>query len=347
MKIIVKTLLCLGLASLLTACKNDSSSGEQSPVVKTTQAQYSDRDSRQEFPFITKPFRSSELSFRVGGPIDRFEVYAGNFYKQGNIIAEIDPRDFRIRKERAEAIYTQAKAEFERISVLFEKNNISASTYEKAKADYTSAKAAFETATNELNDTRLIAPFNGYAGETYIEKYQDVKASQPILSFINIDQLKIEAYVTQEIAFSNPALETVSLEFDAMPGRTYQAKVIEISKSTTANNLSYLLTALLPNTDRQLLAGMSGKLYLTLSGAAEPVVTIPQTALCHRPIIGDYVWVVNPDTKQVRQQVVTCGPLLPDGRIAITHGLQTGDTIATSNLRFLSDGMAVRITENN
>ena len=80
------------------------------------------------------------------------------------------------------------------------KDNLSASAYEKARADYTSAKTAFETATNELDDTRLIAPFDGYVGEVYIEKFQDVKATQPVVSFIDITQLKIEAYVTQDIA---------------------------------------------------------------------------------------------------------------------------------------------------
>ena len=53
--------------------------------------------------------------------------------------------------------------------MLYEKDNLSASAYEKARADYTSAKTAFETATNELDDTRLIAPFDGYVGEVYIE----------------------------------------------------------------------------------------------------------------------------------------------------------------------------------
>lgn len=124
----------------------------------------------REFSFIAKPFKETELSFRVGGPIDHFEVYAGNYYHRGDIIAEIDSRDFRIRKERAEAIYHQAKAEFERIKVLYEKNNLSASAYEKARADYTSAKTAYETAVNELEDTKLIAPFDGYIGEVYIEK---------------------------------------------------------------------------------------------------------------------------------------------------------------------------------
>mgnify|MGYP002231314522 FL=1 len=46
----------------------------------------------REFSFIAKPFKETELSFRVGGPIDRFEVYAGNYYHRGDIIAEIDSR---------------------------------------------------------------------------------------------------------------------------------------------------------------------------------------------------------------------------------------------------------------
>lgn len=113
---------------------------------------------------MRNPFRTSELSFRVGGPISNFEVYAGNYYRKGEVIATIDDRDFLIRKEQTQAVYDQAKAEFERIGALYEKNNISASTYEKTKAEYTSAKTAFQTAANELNDTRLVAPFDGYVG---------------------------------------------------------------------------------------------------------------------------------------------------------------------------------------
>lgn len=126
--------------------------------------------------------RTSELLFRVGGSIDRFEVYAGNYYPQGSVIVEIDPRDFRIRKERTEAVYTQMRTEFERIQKLYEKNNISSSQYEKTRADYIAVKTAFATASNELEDSRLIAPFNGYVSEVYIEKLQDVRAAQPVLS---------------------------------------------------------------------------------------------------------------------------------------------------------------------
>lgn len=145
MKTKVPFILCFGLVFLLSACNGKDTKSGQELLIYTSNATLLAQESNKEFPFIAQPFRTSELSFRVGGPIDRLDVYAGNRYKQGSIIAEISPRDFRIRKERAEAVYQQAKTEFERIEVLYGKENISASTYEKAKADCVSAKMAFET----------------------------------------------------------------------------------------------------------------------------------------------------------------------------------------------------------
>ena len=60
--------------------------------------------------------------------------------------------------------------------------------YEKARADYTSAKTAFETATNELHDTQLIAPFDGYVGGSlynlsFLMRNIRMKATQPVISF--------------------------------------------------------------------------------------------------------------------------------------------------------------------
>lgn len=344
MKINVHSMLSLSLAALLSSCAVGDNEKKQDFIVKTTQVLPYSNQTNKEFSFIAQPFRTSELSFRVGGPIDRFEVYAGNHYKQGNIIAEIDPRDFRIRKERAEAVYHQAKAEFDRIQKLYDKGNISASAYEKAKADYATAKTAFETASYELEDTRLIAPFNGYVGEVFIEKYQDVKATQPVISFIDIDQLKIEIYVTQDIANAVRSSDTVQVCFDTQPDKRYKARIAEVSKGTTRNNLSYLLTALLPNKDGELLAGMSGKVLLDVRPTTDtPGVSIPQSALCHRPSQGDYVWVVNPHTSQVEQRKVKTGSFLPKGWVNITEGLEKDETIAVSGLRFLSDGMKVQI----
>lgn len=327
---------------LLAACGQGEKKIDEPIRIKVAEAKSAVPVSEREFSFISKPFKETELSFRVGGPIDRFEVYAGNFYHRGDIIAEIDSRDFRIRKERAEAIYRQSKAEYERVQALYEKNNLSASAYEKAKADYASAKTAFDIATNELNDTHLLAPFDGYIGEVYIEKYQDVKATQPVVSFIDITQLKIETYVAQDIALQAGGIKEVGVRFDARPDTVYSARVVEISKSTTRNNLSFLMTALLPNRQGEWPAGVSGKVLLDLPSSSEvSTVTIPQTALSHRPTEGDYVWTVDRGAGEVSKRKVTLGELLPDGKVEVKEGLQAGEMVAISKLRFLSENTLI------
>ena len=298
------------------------------------------------FSFISKPFRTSDLSFRVGGPITNLDVYVGNYYKRGELIAEIDPRDFNIRKEQAEASYQQLEAEYKRIKVLYEKNNISASAFEKTNADYIRAKTAYETTTNELKDTRLTAPFHGYIGELFIEKHQDVKATQSVVSLINIEQLKIEFYVTQDIAFdARENLDSVQIRFDAMPHLLHSAKIAEVSKSPARNNLSYLVTAILPNRDGRFLAGMSGKVFFDVKNLDTRPVSIPQSGLCHNETDGDFVWKLDADSKTVSKQAVKIGTILSDGRVSVVSGLQEKERIATSGLRFLSNGTKVEISQ--
>lgn len=331
---------------LLFSCTKEKNEEKSDVVIKTANVLSLSAENGKEYSFLSRPFRTSELSFRVGGPIDRFDVYVGNYYKRGSLIAEIDPRDFRIRKERAQAIYCQAKAEFERIQKLYWKNNVSASLYERTKADYSAAKVAFDVASYELEDARLLAPFNGYVSEVYIEKFQEVKATQPVLSLIDIDRLKIEIYVTQEVAYAARSLDSLQIRFDAQPDTVYHARVMEISKGTTRNNLSYLLTALLPNPDGKLLAGMSGKAFFDLPPVVSEraQVVIPQAALCHRPTVGDYVWVVNETNSVVNLRKVKTADLLPGGRVTILAGLKPHEKIATSGLRFLSDGMQITVS---
>lgn len=337
--------LLLALPLLFTGCDSKQEQNAQKEMrVEVAKATPSATAERKEYPFIAAPLRTSTLSFRVSGPVSRFDSYAGNHYKRGSLIAEIDRRDFLLRREQAEAVYRQTKAEFERMEKLYQKNNISASTYEQARAAYISAKTAFSKAENDLADTRLTTPFDGYVGETFIERYQDVKATQPVLTLTDLSKLRIEVYVTQDVAMQADSLHTVAVSFDHQPNRVYTAQVVDCARSTTANNLSYLLTIHFPNDGGRLSAGMSGKVFFDLDKGGH-AVEIPQTALCHQPSVGSYVWVVNPADRTVSRRTVIPGSLQRGGRCSVTQGLQAGEVVATTNLRFLSESMKVSIDD--
>ena len=73
------------------------------------------------------------------------------------------------------------------------------------------------------------------------------------------------------------------------------------------------------------------------------MVTVPQTALSHRPTEGDYVWTVDNATRKVSKKKVILGELLPNGKVVVKGGLQAGETVAVSKLRFLSEGTPIEI----
>ena len=65
--------------------------------------------------------------------------------------------------------------------------------YEQAKANYERTKADYEAAVNAWEDSRLYAPFDGYVQQAHIERYQDVKPSVPVVTFIDLSRIKVEA----------------------------------------------------------------------------------------------------------------------------------------------------------
>lgn len=152
-----------------------------------------------------------------------FDVQQGQFFRKGQLIAAIDERDFVIQKQRTEALYRQAEIDYARISSLYAKDNISGMNYEQAKANYERTKADYEAAVNAWEDSRLYAPFDGYVQQAHIERYQDVKPSVPVVTFIDLSRIKVEAYVPEDMALQMRQKDSVAcvVRFNALPDREF------------------------------------------------------------------------------------------------------------------------------
>lgn len=340
----------LAMVLVLSSCNNGKKTLTKQPqVVKVSKVIQSQDAITREFPFISKAYQQSELSFRVGGPLTHFNLQAGDYFKKGQLIATIDQRDYLINKEAKEARYIQAKAEYQRVKTLYNKKNVSAKIFDNAKANYRLTKAEYEAAVNALKDTRLIAPFNGYIQDIMTEEHQVVRANQIVLSFINIEQLKIESYIPEEISFNASTIESIQVSFDALQGKEIPASSWEISKSATSNNISFLMTAIIDNHHKEskLLGGMTGTIRFTQSqDKSHSPLIIPQVAVCHRPSIGSYVWLYNPTTKKIQMNPIQLGSLKQGALVEVTKGLQREDLIVTTGQNYLSNQMTVTIAKS-
>lgn len=219
----MKTEILFLAGMCLCACSRTPQEQTSFPRVKVVHAEVMEAPSLRCYTFISQPYRLSELSFRVGGLVHAFDVQQGQFFRKGQLIAAIDERDFVIQKQRTEALYRQAEVDYARISSLYAKDNISGMNYEQAKANYERTKADYEAAVNAWEDSRLYAPFDGYVQQAHIERYQDVKPSVPVVTFIDLSRIKVEAYVPEDMALQMRQKDSVVcvVRFNALPDREF------------------------------------------------------------------------------------------------------------------------------
>ncbi len=219
----MKTEILFLAGMCLCACSRTPQEQTSFPRVKVVHAEVMEAPSLRCYTFISQPYRLSELSFRVGGLVHAFDVQQGQFFRKGQLIAAIDERDFVIQKQRTESLYRQAEVDYARISSLYAKDNISGMNYEQAKANYERTKADYEAAVNAWEDSRLYAPFDGYVQQAHIERYQDVKPSVPVVTFIDLSRIKVEAYVPEDMALQMRQKDSVAcvVRFNALPDREF------------------------------------------------------------------------------------------------------------------------------
>ena len=142
---------------LLASCGRQAATAPEVFHVRTTTATPNlTPDNRREYPFISRPYNETTLSFRVSGPLENNRLQAGQHFRAGQTLLAMDERDFRLEEERTRALEEQTRAEYNRVEALYREGNISGTAREKARADHRVAKAAHDAALNALQDTRRV-----------------------------------------------------------------------------------------------------------------------------------------------------------------------------------------------
>ena len=220
---------------LIVGCSGEEDAPETAPVARPikilTVGDAGDRE-------ITLPGRVAageqvDLAFRVGGPLIEFSAQEGAKIEKGQVVARIDPRDFRIRLDSAQAQFDKAEADIDRLAKLYEKDAASQAQLDQARAARGVAKAALDDAKADLGDTSLRAPFSANVGEVFAENFQDVQAKQPILSLVGIDTLEIQVDLPESIIArlrtEDADTREVFARFEVVPDVEYPLELTELA----------------------------------------------------------------------------------------------------------------------
>ena len=117
-----------------------------------------------QYPGHVVAATEANVSFKVAGTLKRVLVSEGDYVKAGQLIAEIDPVDYKVQLSATEAEYAQIKADAERVMGLYQDGGTTASNYDKARYGLQQIEAKLQNHRNQLAYTRLVAPFSGWRG---------------------------------------------------------------------------------------------------------------------------------------------------------------------------------------
>ncbi len=299
-------------------------------------------------PGMVRAARRAELSFKVSGPLVALPVEEGQHVKKGDLIAQIQKRDFINSLKEARARFLEADKQFRRYKDLYAKKQVSRADFDRYRAARDVAAAKLEDASNALADTTLVAPFDGIVSKRFVENFQKVQAKQPIVNLQDISQVEILINVPELLMAGLRAHhpKEIFATFESIPGKKFPLTVKEYSTQADPATQTYQVVLLMDQpSEATILPGMTAQVT-SLSGGddkgGESMILIPAIAVMDAPGDHPYVWLFDAKTSTVRKQPVAIGPIEGSANILVREGLQGGETIVVAGLTQLREGMKVR-----
>jgi RND family efflux transporter MFP subunit len=341
------------LIIVFPGCGPEEKVEKKDPVrpVKFFEVGRSGKGGTMEYSGAIKAAQEVDMSFEIPGKILEFPVAEGEQVSRGDLLAKLDPRDYRTLLDSAKADLNAARADYDRSRELYENNTISRRELDVARRNFEKAKAGTESAEKAMGDTRLLAPFKGIIARTTAERYQNIQAKQTILVIHDNSTLEMAVDIPEQDFTKVKKVDSLDeltrlvqpeITISSLPGRRFKAAFKETATMADPVTRTFEITfRFTPPSDISIFPGMTARLQLTPPIKAGQAILIPAKAIFSDDKKQPRVWRIDPESQKVTPVPVTVGDL-SGSDVHIKKGLKQGDLIAVSGVHQLRDGMTVR-----
>ena len=331
------------------------------PVVIVRQVEKFDASSvPSEYVGRVESIQSVSVKPQISGEIAKVCFKEGSVVKAGQLLFQIDPKQYeatvQLRKaelQQAEANLVTAEKYYKRVTAASERavsatdRDTAEGNFLQAKAAVAQAKAALKLAQIDLGYCRITSPITGKIGRALYTKGNYVTPQiTELASIVQMDPIRVSYplpdrdYLDQLSLFKedgsvyNTSLILSNGEKYNVPGkRDFENNRVDQTTGTIMMRLRFA------NKDGMLIPGEMVRVF-TNPVKSHIVNAVPQTAVMADEQ-GDYVYVINADNT-ARQARVTLGREFGELR-EVTSGVEAGENVAVAGLQRLRPGAKVRI----
>lgn len=209
-----------------------------------------------------------------------------------------------------------------------------------AQSAVEAARTQTEAAQKAISDAVIRAPISGYVAERTADLGEFISTNSKVATIVRTSVLRLRIDVPEQNIGQVAVGQSISLQTSAYPDRNFAGRVARISPNLNATSRVLVVEAEVENVGGLLKPGQFATVRIN-QGRAKQSVMIPANAVKAE---GDTnsVFVVKDGRAEQRQ--IRSG-ILENGLIEIQQGVQEGETVATSNLNQIFDGVAVTVKQ--
>ena len=342
---------------LLQACSKPVPAEEPVRAVKVLTVGLDAMQSGAEYAGEVRSRVESRLGFRVSGKLLRRHVEMGQHVRAGELLAQLDPQDFKLAADGARAQLAAAAtnrdlalADYKRYKDLREQNFISAAELERrdtalkaAQAQVDQAQAQLAGLGNQTGYANLVADVAGVVTSVDAEPGQVLAAGTPVL--------RIAQDGPRDVVFAVPEDKVGKLKVGSQvlvqawaEQKNASAVVREVAASADAVTRTYTVKVGLTGSENWPLGSTVTVAPKALDRSGPSVIKLPTSALQHD---GEKaaVWVLEKATMTVRLQPIAI--TTADGNdVVVSRGLEPGMQVVSVGAHVLNPGQKVTIYQS-
>ena len=366
----------LFLVLALCACKEEkarqASAGQEMMSVEVMEVEPRDVPLSFGFSARAQGYKETEVRARVGGILLKKNYVEGSEVREGDVLFEIDPEQYRAQLNNAKANLAKAKAQlhraendWERIAKLYKQQVVSEKSRDEAMAELEAQKAAVQMAESEVETaqlnfdyTKVKAPISGVTGMEAQSEGSLISATGLLTNITQLDPIYVifSASESEMMSLANMVDNGLIRNPENKSEITAKVKFSNDTEYPLAGQINFInsgidegtgtikLRAVFPNPKKRLKPGQF--LRLVMEGLTRVnALIVPQEAIM-QGANGSYVYVLN-GKNMVEMVNIHTGLMTREGGWIVDSGLKAGDRVIVSNLMKIRPGMTVRPVEKS